>query len=169
MRNLKLLARVASTECRRSRQARNFQYSFEIYQILHSAYKRKKDPYWKDKVVSAFAAQVFLNLPQNKSILFSGLISKRAAESNSHVKEHRYPRKSWLTQRLFEPPAVTFEQFVSLYWTEGGTYHFTTATENRQLKSYYDTCHHVVLDGGERAYATCHIDLIPLQRQDTNK
>ena len=151
------------------KQRWNFLSVYSILESNHSLYHQNapmgvENSYWKKKVISGFAAQPFFNLPQIKSILYSGLISKKAlaTDKSARVKEHRYPRRAWLDWRLFSPPIlVSFEDFFRLYWEEGGTYNITTKNENSLLENYYsDKPDNYMQDGGVVAYQSLGIELI---------
>jgi len=151
------------------KQIANFKSTFSLYEILFSAYHKLPptgvdEEYWRTKVISAFTAQVFFNLPYRNQVLYSGLISTDALKlkKKDRRKEHRYPRKEWSRWRLFnvESP-VTFETFFSLYCKEGGTVNHTTKDENTRLESWYDKQpKEIVRDGWRPAYKACGIILI---------
>jgi hypothetical protein len=149
------------------KQKENCRSVYALYLILHNAYhgelpKGVSREYWSSKIISALAAQPYINLPKKKEVLYTCRISKSALNSGESVNEHRYPRKAWLSWRLFKPKnPVSFDEFMRLYWAEGGSYHKTTSQENRQLKTYYqDKSDTAIQDGGTAAYKKCGIVLV---------
>ena len=149
------------------KQKENCRSVYALYLHLHNAYhgelpKGVSRELWRLKIISALAAQPYLNLPKNKAVLYTGSISKSALKSKESVNEHRYPRRAWLSWRLFEPKKpVSFDEFMRLYWVEGGSYHKTTSQENRQLKTYYQNKSDTAIrDGGTTAYKKCGIVLV---------
>lgn len=151
------------------KQMTNFRITHEIYISLHKLYhgpipSGAEREYWEAKVISAFAAQPFFNLPQKKSVLYTGKISENALKTlkKDRVNEHRFPRRAWLKWRLFEASEhVPLDEFMRLYWEEGGTYNITTKKENAMLEVYYDgKPDSAIYDGGDLAYREVGIELV---------
>ena len=146
-----------------------FRSVYALYLVLHGLYHAsppKHVPLEMNRriIVNSFDAKPWFNLPKNKKILYTGRISKAALKSSKKevTNEHRFPRKSWLISRLFDPQSpVSFEEFMRLWWEEQGTYNKTTKDENNQLKQYYKkNPENLGLDGGEKAYADLGIELV---------
>jgi len=130
-------------------QIDNFISAYKLYKILYKAYRgnppKDVDPdFWQNKVIQAFNAQVYFNLPQRQEVLYrdwnsrSGQISINALGQKIPTKEHFHPRRPWVKWRLFDiPKKVTLEKFFDLYCKEGGRYNKTTKEENADLETWY--------------------------------
>ena len=163
----------------------NFMSVYHIYVSLHKIYsnnpKKVNKDFWQDKIISALAAQPYFNLPSDKSLLYSGKISKKAKKAileaggltkarrlsgdSGVLEEHYFPRKFFLKIELFDiENPVSFNEFVYLYFTKGGKYHITTKLENSNLEkriasemekdNRYDPLN------WQRNYSLCEIELI---------
>ena len=128
----------------REGQIQNFKSAYGLYEILYKAYSGPPPEgvtkgYWKNKVIQAFNAQVYFNLPKRVQVLYSKKISLNALESeDGATDEHYNPRRLWVKMRLFDVfEKVSYSEFFRLYCTEGGCYHKTTSKENQDLENWY--------------------------------
>ena len=162
----------------------NFRSVHHLYTLLHQEYNNPPKgvtlDYWHDKVISALAAQPYLNLPKCSKILYSGKMSKKAAnaikKAGSKTKarkgsgdkaitnEHYYTRKYVLKDMFERIVPLDFDEFVSEWWERGGVYHITTKAENGKLQAYIEK---KLNQGGnydplewEENYSSCKIVLI---------
>lgn len=150
-------------------QIQNFYSAFKLYEILYKAYNGSppdgvKTEYWKNKVIQAFNAQVYFNLPKRSQVLYSKKISISALKSEVNpTDEHYNPRRLWVKFRLFDiSEEVTFSEFFRLYCEEGGRFHKTTKKENSELENWYseNKIGEYQIGMWERAYAAKGVILV---------
>ena len=171
----------------------NFKAIHAIYLALHKMYNFPPDgvpkDYWYDKVISALTAQPILNLPQEKKILYSGLISENANKvierkgnltkarkgsgKDAIADEHYFPRKYACKQILERKTSLSFDKFVEAWETKLGVYHITTKAENADLKAYVEQMLKKNKDfdplNWKNAYRACKINLIKDPRYNVMK